>query len=221
MEPIGMSPRALLLIAILLGGCNTQRPLETVRTRADLSFDRGDYQAAAREYGEIVERYPGDWEAQYMLGRCKLQLDQPVDARAALEVAYTRRPGNSDVVDALAEAMFRQGDKAGLFQFLRERADSEGTVRAWLRMGRYAAELGDPDSAATAFETAIRLDEGRTTEPYLQAAVFSQQIGDLDAAQRRLRQAYMIDPEDQRVSKHLRELGEVPGPTIALPPTSP
>ena len=209
---------ALLLIALVLCGCGA-RPTETIRTKGDLYFDHGDYSAAAREYGEITERYPGDWQAQYMLGRCKLKLNEPGEARAALEVAHTRRPGNSDIVDALAEAMYREGDKAQLFKFLKERADSEGTVRAWLRLGRYAAELGDPDSAATAFDTAIKVDGGHSTEPYLQAAAFSQQIGDIEGAVRRLRQAYTINPEDQQVVQRLRDLGEVPGPTIALPPT--
>jgi cytochrome c-type biogenesis protein CcmH/NrfG len=213
-----MSRIALLLLAVLLAGCDSQRPLESIRTRGDLCFDRGDYQGAAREYGEIVARYPGDWEAQYMLGRSELKLQHPNEARSALEVAHSRRPANPDVVDALAEAMYQQDDKARLFEFLKQRADSEKTVRAWLRLGRYAAELGDPDEAAAAFDTAIRLDAGKSTEPYLQAASFSQQIGDVEAALQRLRQAYSIDPDDARVTQRIRELGEVPGPTIALPP---
>ncbi len=209
----------LLLFAVLLAGCDSQRPLESIRTRGDLCFDRGDFQGATREYSEIVARYPGDWEAQYMLGRCELKLKHPNEARSALEVAHSRRPNNSDVVDALAEAMFQQGDKARLFEFLKERADSQKTVRAWLRLGRYAAELGDPDSAAAAFDTAIRIDDGKSTGPYLEAAAFCQQIGDVEAALKRLRQAYSIDPEDAQVAQRIRELGEVPGPSIALPPT--
>jgi tetratricopeptide (TPR) repeat protein len=78
--------------------------------------------------------------------------------------------------------------------------------------------MGDADSAQTAFETAIVLDEGKTVEPYLQSAEFAENLGDMDQALRRLRQAYGINPKDPRVSQRLRELGEVPGPTIALPP---
>ena len=78
--------------------------------------------------------------------------------------------------------------------------------------------LNDPDSAQVALETAIAVDEGKTVEPYLQAAAFAQRLGDLEMALRRLRQAYGINPYDERVKQRLRELGEVPGPTIALPP---
>ncbi len=40
----------------------------------------------------------------------------------------------------------------------------------------------------------------------------------MDEAVRRLSQAYFINPRDRRVSEQLIELGEVPGPTISVPP---
>ncbi|MHC4082402.1 MAG: tetratricopeptide repeat protein [Planctomycetota bacterium] len=206
-----------LLILAFLFGCS-QRPIESLRSRGDYLFERGDYAAAADKYSEIADRYPGDWEAHYRLGLCRLELGELSEARRELEVALTSKPGHPDVVDALAETMLLQGEEAELFAFVKDRAESEQTVRAWLRLARYAAQLGDVDSAQTAFETAIVLDDGRTVEPYLQAAKFAEDLGDMDQALRRLRQAYGINSRDTRVNKRLRELGEVPGPTIALPP---
>ncbi len=215
-----MTRSALVLPVLVLGlaqaGCGT-RPIESVRTSADFQFQQQHYNQAAIGYTQIVDRAPGDWQAQYRLGQCELDLGNPDRARTALEIAYARRPANPDVVDALAEAMFRQGDERALFDLLTDRAETRRTVRAWLRLGRYSAELGDADTALTAFETAIELDAGRSTEPYIQTALFSQQIGDLDGALRRLRQAYRINPDDSVVDQRLRDLGEVPGPTIGLP----
>ena len=210
---------ALMMISslVLLSGC-AQRPIETIRGNGDFLYDHGDYVAAAEEYGAIVELYPGDWRALYQLGRCRLVLDDPTGARQVLEVAYTNHPGDADIADALAESMFQIGDEERLFEFLRQCADSGQSVRAWLRLARYSSELGDADTAQAAYETAIAIDEGRTTEPYLEAAEFAQAIGDVDEALRRLRQAYYINPRDSRVNQRLRDLGEVPGPTIALPP---
>ncbi len=208
---------AALILAVGMAGCG-QRPIESIRHSGDRYFDRDDYTAAAKEYDEIIQRYPGDWRAQYQLGRCKLALNRPTEAHSALEIAYTNNPRSADVVDALAEAMFRQGEQAQLYDFLKQRAESDQTVRSWLRLARYSSELGDADSAQTAYETAIMLDEGRSTEPYIQAAAFAEAIGDMDEALRRLRQAYGINPGDVRVTQRLRDLGEVPGPTIALPP---
>ena len=215
-----MTQSALVLPVLILGlaqvGCAT-RPIESVRTSADFQFQQEHYSQAAIGYTEIVDRAPGDWQAQYRLGLCELDIGNPDRARTALEIAHARQPANPDVVDALAEAMFRQGDERALMDLLSDRAEIEQTVRAWLRLGRYSAELGDADTALTAFETAIELDAGRSTDPYIQTALFSQQIGDLDGALRRLRQAYRINPGDPAVDQRLRDLGEVPGPTIGLP----
>ena len=207
----------VLVVALVQVGCGA-RPIESVRDRADFQFDHQQYPSAATGYTEIVDRDPGDWRAQYRLGLCELELGNADRARTALEIAYARRPDDREVVDALAEVMYRQPDEEALFELLTERARTRQTVYAWMRLARYAAELGDADTAMAGFETAIELDAGKSVEPYVQTALFSRQIGDLDAALRRLRQAYRIDPEDPRVDKQLRELGEVPGPTLGLPP---
>jgi Tfp pilus assembly protein PilF len=78
--------------------------------------------------------------------------------------------------------------------------------------------MNDPDSAQVAIRTAIELDDGRSVEPYLVAADLAERLGDLDLAVRRLRQAYGIDSRNDRVRERLRDLGEIPGPTLALPP---
>ena len=213
------SPLLLILLSVaILTACTAQRPVETIRTSGDRLYDHGDWSGAAEEYELIVQRYPGDWEGQYRLGLARLSLGDANAARNALEVAHSRRPSNPDVADALAEAMYQEGRENELFAFLRERAESTRSVHAYLQVARYAVALNDPDSAQVALETAIAVDEGKTVEPYLQAAAFAQRLGDLEMALRRLRQAYGINPYDERVKQRLRELGEVPGPTIALPP---
>lgn len=208
----------LLTAAILLAGCNATRPTESIRTSAQHAYGIGDHARAAEEYSLIVERYPGDWDAQHKLGRSLMKLERYTEARRALEIAYTRRPQNDDIAEALAETMFQQGDEQHLFAFLRERAESTQSVDAYLRLARYAMEMNDPDSARVAIETAIEVDDGRRIEPYLAAADHARHIGDVELAVRRLRQAYGINPHDPRANDGLRSLGEVPGPTLALPP---
>ncbi|MHC5024655.1 MAG: tetratricopeptide repeat protein [Planctomycetota bacterium] len=210
----------LLAAAVSLGGCSTthHRPTDIIRASADRSYEQSDYESAASDYAQIIARYPGDWEAQYRFGLCQLELGDPSAARRALEIAHTRRPRNDDVTDALAEAIYRTGEEDQLFAFLRERAESTQGVPAYLRLAKYAMKISDHDSAKRAYDTAIRLDGGRTVEPYLMAAEFAEEIGHRDLALYRLRQAYGIDPYDERVKDELRAMGEVPGPTIALPP---
>lgn len=219
MNTIVRTSIALSIITCIVG-CSTTQPTPAVAIRklADRQFQRGEFDQAVVGYTEITDRFPGDWEAQYHLGLCQLKLDNPFIARQALEVAHTRRPQHVGIVDALAEAMFLQDDQNRLYSFLRERADSTQSVYAYLRLAKYSIELGDPDSARKALENAIVLDDGQSVTPYLQAADFAERIGDLDLAVNRLRQAYYIDPYNDMVKTRLRELGEIPGPTLAMPP---
>lgn len=211
----------LLALAVLtLSACKTTIPAEAYRQRGNVAWDKGDWYGAGENYRNVVDRYPGDWEAQYRYGVCMLEIGHLSEARKSLEIAITRRPENTTVADALAETMYQQGDVDRLFAFLRERTAKTQTVDAYRRLGKYAMASDDPDTARTAFDTAIVLDDGQSTDPYLDAAGLAERIGDLDEAVRRLRQAYGIKPEDDRVVVGLRRLGEIPGPTIALPPGS-
>lgn len=207
----------LILAATLLHGCGSTST-EGLRSKADFRFKRGEYHQAVSDYSEIVDRYPGDWRVQQRLGECYLEIGDPNRAREALEVAHSHRPNNTQIIDSLAEAMFRQGDETRLFAFLRERAESTQSPAAYLRLARFSIELNDPDSAKLAIDTAIVLDDARTVEPYLAAANLAQRVGDIDDAIFRLRQALGVDLKDKRVLQRLEELGEIPGPTLALPP---
>ncbi|HWB18982.1 MAG TPA: tetratricopeptide repeat protein [Phycisphaerales bacterium] len=212
----------ILLVAcsltLALSGCQTSRPTDAIRDHGDFLFDHGQYAEAADEYTEIVHRYPGDWQAQHRLGVCLMHTNQLPQARSALETAYSARRNDSQVASDLAEVMYRQGDTNRLFALLRERAEATHSTRAYEQLADYAMQAGDPDSAKSALETAIEVDNGKSVDPYLAAADFEQKLGNLDQATRRLRQAYGINPKDPRVNDRLRQMGEVPGPTLALPP---
>ncbi|MCZ6834508.1 MAG: tetratricopeptide repeat protein [Planctomycetota bacterium] len=208
----------LALSTLMVGCSNAQKPATAFQRDAERHFKRGEFAEAVDNYQNVVNRFPGNWEAQYFLGVCHLELNRTYEARQALEIAHTLRPANDEVAAALAEAIFRDGDENQLYSFLRERAQSKQDVTSYLRLAHYSIEMGDPDSARKAIETAILLDNGESVLPYLQAASFSERIGDLEQAVTRLRQAYGIDPLDEAVKNRLRDLGEIPGPTLALPP---
>jgi len=207
-----------MAMGVMLNGCAGQRPIESIRESGDFKFTLGHYAAAADEYQEIADRHPGDWPAQYRLGQCRLRTSEYQQARRALEIAYSHRPNDEAIALTLAESMFQLGDENELYAFLRQRAAQTQSTRVHMEMSRYAAALGDNDTAKTAIETAIQLDNGLSVEPYLQAASQAQAIGDIELAVLRLRQAYGIDMQNELVKQRLRELGEIPGPTIALEP---
>ncbi len=211
--------RIIVVVTFLtaFAGCSQQKPVHILREDGDFHFDHGQYDAAAMNFQEIVDREPSDWYGQYMLGRSLTELHRPKEARTALEQAYALQPANDDVADALPEAMLEDGDHNELFAFLRGRADERRSTKAYLDLARYAMALDDVDSADVALLTAIEVDGGRTAEPYLRRAEYAERIGDMDEAVHRVRQAYGINPHHAGVLAKLREYGEDPA-TITPPP---
>lgn len=209
---------AVLTLASLAGCAGTQRPIETIRASGDHYFRAGEWESARDEYAEIVSKYPGDPDANYKMGVAHLKLNENAAARRALETAYSAQRHNREYAAALAEAMYQQGDEARLFAFLRSRASESQETRDYLLLGRYAMALNDADTARVAFGTAIEIDSGKTTDPYLESAALAERLGQLEDAIKRLRQAMGINPNDFRVKDKLRGLGENPDKAVPLPP---
>ncbi|MBT8484255.1 MAG: tetratricopeptide repeat protein [Phycisphaerales bacterium] len=204
----------LTCLMFIAGGCATQRPVTDVMASGDRALSRGDYAGAVAEFEEVTNRYPGDWRAQYKLGLALIELGDYTPARRALEIAHTRRPQENAIVEALAEAMFRQGNHEQLYAFLQQRVDKTQSVDSCLRLARYCIAIDDPDSAQHAIDLAMEWDGGRTAEPFIVAAELAQHVGDEARAMQLLQSGYEVNPHDRRIGQRLRALGMVPGPTM-------
>lgn len=201
-----------------VGACATHTPLTTLRERGDQAFARGDYEVAAQQYGQYVARRPADARARHDLGRALIADGRPGEAIAHLRVAHDLHPDRTEYIESLAEALHAAGRTDELYAFLRGLASDRGGVDDFLRLGQYALKLGDVDEAERALLTAAALDEGRSLEPQLALATLYQSVGDRERAVDRLRMALWVDPANPQVAQRLRDLGEVPGPTMARPP---
>lgn len=206
-----------LVLFNAVAGC-ANRPIHEMRASGDWHFEHGRYQQAADEYAGIIARSPGDWQAQSRYGQSMQKLGDLNSARRSLEIAYAKNPLDDATARGLADVMMAQGDHQRLYQFLRDRAGSLRSVDAYLDMADYCREMGDFDSAMFAAESAILVDNGSRSAPYLKASQLAMELGRSDEAIIRLRQAYGINPQDPRVLAAVREAGEIPGPTFSLPP---
>jgi tetratricopeptide (TPR) repeat protein len=193
-------------------------PSVKLQKDGDHEFRWGRFESAAGYYERILDREPGNADALEMYGRCMLELDRPSEAAKVFMTATARRPGDRDLVLLLAGAEFQSSEYDRAFQLLRTWAIDNEDADAWLELAGFAMELDDPDTARDAIERAIELEPATAAEAYIAAADLAERLGDETLALRRLRQAYGIDPGDQSISDRLREFGEVPGPTISLPP---
>ena len=205
------------LVLLGIGGCTTQPTTTTLRERAGDALWQERYGEAETLYGELVQRYPQDWRVQYGFGVSSMHTGNLSDARQALELAHTLRPANRDIAIDLAEVMFLQDDRNGLFLFLRDRAESRSDSRDWLLLAEYSLMTEDPDSARECIEQAMIVDDASSAGTWLDAATLSERMGDLDSAMMYLRTAYTIEPDNTVVQDRLRAHGLVPGPTLAMP----
>jgi len=211
------------LIAGTLVGCHTPTPV--LRQRGLDAYRVQDYEAARSNFQQVVHRNPSDWKANYHLGKIALADDKPLTARTYLEAAYTvrnegppRHPETFEIVDALAEALYQQGDYPRLIGFTEEVIDHFGRVTDYLRKADYLAQMGDHDAAIVVYKQAIKTGPADDPTPYVALADFYDAIGDREAAVLQLRYAYTIDPGDQAIADRLRAHGVVPGPTVMLEP---
>ena len=211
----------LVLPALMLTGCQTQRAAHVAFADAERAYVDQDYPAAIDSYEYVVSHKPGSIEAKksrLQLGRCYLATDRPVKAREQLEIALTHDPNSDEVLDLIAEAALQLEDAEALYGMLRRSAQERNTSEAWTRLGRVMLQAGDVDEAEQALLRAARLDRGRSLESQLELARLYREVGDDDAALERLRMALFIDPSNPEVADLIRDYGKIPGPTFALRP---
>jgi len=220
-------PRPALRIALFalaalsisgLVGCSNERPLHTVKADGEWAFEHGDYDKAKNDFSEYVRRRPEAVEVRYQLAKAHLSSNEPKHAIEQLNIALDVEPLNDSFLDSQAEAMFKAGDRDALSTLLARNAAERGRVSDYLRQGVYSARMGNADEAQQAFQTAAKLDNGRSVTPQRALADFYGSVGDRKMQLKHLRMAYSIDPNNETTNKEIRRMGEVPGPSFALTP---
>ena len=218
-----LTAMAGLLIAASLVGCQT--PSGVLREQGVHAYNMKEYGVSRAKFQICVDRDPTDWKANYYLGLIALENQNANRARTYLEIAYTlrnegppRNPETFEIANALAEALYQQGDGPRLVGFCDELIARFGRVADYIRKADFLAKLGDHDAAIIAYRQAIRIAPDDDPAPFLAMADFYDSIDDREAATRLLRQAYYVDPEDYAIGQRLRAHDVIPGPTAGMEP---
>jgi len=205
----------LFFSAILLTLVGCGQPSNTaLLEQGNYAMWQNRWSDASNAFQKAVSQHPGDWEAQYNLGQCYIEMGEPRKASQALAVAESLRPADTSIADLYAESLLLSGERDLLFSFLLQRAKRVETVRAWMVFAEYTMDIDDPDSATTAIDTAIALSNGIDARPFVVAATFAERLGDDTLAITRWKEAWMIEPTNEDISNALRSHGIVPGPTM-------
>ena len=207
-----------LFVCIAATGCSAARPLPYVRAQGDKAMERHNYEAAQIEYAEVVARQPTDWRTRVKLATVLKELGQYPMMREQMAVAYDLRPEDPAVLDLYCESMLLANDGDTLLRFLRDLSVLPGRVGDFIRLGHYAAQIGDVDEAERALLTAARLDRGHSVEPQMALARFYANLGDDERALERLRMALFLDQGNEEIQEAIRSYGEIPGPSYTVVP---
>jgi len=212
----------LLLCGVLLAACTTNVQL---REQGHEALDRGNAPQARESFAYAVERRPADAKARYGLGLAYLELNRPLDAQLAFEkalaVKHDDRELTDEILDGVAESLFRQERFEQLHAFLDETARYYGESDDHLRQARYLVKMGDLDAAVVAFRKAAYFADQGDAEPYLEMSAFYESINDQPNALRALRYAYWVNPDHPDIPDRFRAFGKVPGPTLREAPPKP
>jgi len=209
---------ASAIVAVTLAACTGQRPLHVVRANAEQAARTGQWDVAEADFAEYVGRRPDATDVRFQLAKAQIAGGKPRQAIEHLTVALDVSPLNDAYLDAQAQAMFAANEREALTALLNRAAAERGRVADYVRLGTYAAQLGNADEAQQALITAAKLDGGTTVRPQLALADFYGSMGATDKQVRRLRMAYSIEPANDDLLKKIREVGEIPGPTFGIPP---
>jgi len=215
--PISLLTVCLLAWSLASAGCAT--PNHEIRYRAARAIHQGDLAEAESHLRQALKQKPADWQAHLMLGEIQLERDEPLAAQGSFERAWSLRPDHErtpEILDLLAEAIYRQDQPETLYQFLDEQAQRYGQPRDYLRQSFYLRKMGDHDAAELALRKAFAFSQQDNVSVHLAAADFYETIGDEPRAILSLRRAYTLEPDDPEIQQRLRALGVIPGPTIRV-----
>jgi len=151
------------------------------------------YEKAAGILNELLEKNPGRITFQVTLAEVRLAQNRPDDARAILTEALARNPGNYPITYTLAEAEIADGNGAAAADYLRQLTRTlPGQEHLWLK-------LAEAEGMA---RNIVGVHRARAEYDVL--------MGDLEAAQRQLRQAQEKlpagTPQRQIVTERLAEI---------------
>lgn len=223
-----MSKAAALLSATLLlspvflplTGCQSsgERAIHMIEASGDRALEKGDTATAESEYAQVIARDPARWRARLQYGKALLANGKPRDAREQLEIAYTLRPKNPEVIENLGMAMAGSRDYDGAIRLLRSLAEERKRASDWTRLGRVAMDAKDVDTAEKSFLTAPLADGGQDVNTQMQLYHFYMATDRPDMALDRLRTSLWLEPNNQVIQNLIKDAGHQPTREFAIRP---
>jgi len=190
-----------------------------IRTLVREAVLAGDWQAALPLAQELATRRPDLAEFQELLGYVQSNAGRHALAAESYAVALELDPGNHEYIEGRARALAGAGEVRAALDFLGDAANETADPDLYHRLGTLALGVGLIEEAETAFRSALAASGGEQVRTQRALAELYRSLGDDEREMRHLRVLLTLTPEDETIPARIRELGEIPGPSLALPPS--
>lgn len=138
----------------LLSACSSRKA-----DKADIYFEKGEYELAAQFYTENLKNKPTDVKNLYNRGRAFQELGKFSEAQADFEAALSSEPSNFQVLLSLATIQLDQKNYASALLYASKAEEISGApAMASFLKGRALHQLGMPEDALKAYGNAIQID---------------------------------------------------------------
>jgi tetratricopeptide (TPR) repeat protein len=197
---------------------------DNVHVNLGLALDnKGDLEAAIREYREALRLNPNNDIAHYNLG---LALDDKGDLEGAIgeyREALRLNPGNENAHNNLGSALYKKGNvDAAIAQYREGLRLNPENDSAHYNLGIALGTKGTLDGAIAETRAAVRLNPNNAQLHY-SLAYWLEKQGDRESALGEYRIAYTLNPENSQFKRAYERLARkgksrrASGPTVRKP----
>ncbi len=163
--------------------------------RGRLSFARGDYRNAEKEFRDALKVSPGSPDVRHNLGVALQRLDRAQEARDLFEQLLEDEPEYVPALNALALMAVGRGDLTAALDLLkRAEAKNPDDFETLFNSGSVREARGEHDESARYFSRAVsaRKSDAGARERYARALI---QLKRYDAASVEVETALSLDPD--------------------------
>ncbi len=192
--------------------------LNDLHIQAAVAEEEGNDARAYALWSEYVDIRPQSALAEYRLGMVETRLGKYDQAAGHLRIAHDLKPGNVEYLEGLADALVQGNRTDALMKLLSETMREGEDGSGYLRLARYAQQVGQMDEAREALLLAISQGQGRNADPYIAMADFAGTLEDQQLEIEYLRYALWFDRSDAVILHRLESFGMITGPSLAVQP---
>jgi len=203
----------LFLVGIMLScGCQGKtEKIQKLSASGKAYFDEGKFQEAVIQYKNVVQQDPESSEGYYQLGRCYLQMKNPVEAFKAFKKAVDLDPTFRDAELQLGNLSLLFGDlKTAEAMGKAMIEQKEGDWEGWVLLARVAMLEKDNEKAEEALATAEKQAPQEILPKILQGRLLERK-GKIDEAGALYEKLWKQFPESFEVESTLYQYYAVQG----------